>query len=87
MINPKHWLAVALPGISICGFAQEQLLIPRNIQQAYRKGTRAADGTPGKNYWQNQADYTLKVNFDPSTRLLSGTVDITYTNNSPETLE
>ncbi|WP_415837307.1 M1 family metallopeptidase [Pontibacter korlensis] len=61
--------------------------MPRNIEQAYAKGTRSADGRPGKNYWQNAADYNIKVSYNPDTRLLSGTVDITYTNNSPDTLK
>jgi len=66
-------------------FAQ-QLPVPRNIQATYDKGTRSADGKPGKNYWQNTASYTLNINFNPQTRLLNGTVTIEYTNNSPDTL-
>ena len=72
--------------LGTCGYAQDQLQMPRNIRQAYDKGTRSADGRPGQNYWQNTADYTIKVTFDPTTRLLSGTVDIDYLNNSPDTL-
>ena len=30
--------------------------------------------------------YDLKINFNPDTRLVSGTVDITYINNSPDVL-
>ena len=67
------------------GFSQ-QLPVARNIQAAYQKGTRSADGKPGKNYWQNGADYTLRINFNPETRLVSGIVDINYSNNSPDTL-
>jgi hypothetical protein len=66
--------------------AQQSLPVPRNIKTAYDKGTRSADGKPGKNYWQNTADYDLKINFDPITRLLNGSEEITYTNNSPDTL-
>src|SRR4051795_11192589 len=64
-----------------------QLPIPRNIQYAYQKDTRSADGKPGKNYWQNKADYLIHINFDPVTRLVSGTIDINYINNSPDTLK
>ena len=66
--------------------AQETLPVPMNIKSAYDKGTRSAEGKPGNNYWQNSADYDLKINFDPVTRLVSGTEEITFSNNSPDTL-
>ena len=86
MINPKNLLLAALLCLSSSAFAQVSLPMPRNIEQAYRQGTRSEDGAPGKNYWQNTADYTIKVDYNPGTRLLSGTVAIAYTNNSPDTL-
>ena len=64
----------------------QPLPIPRNIKAAFDKGTRSPDGRPGKNYWQNTADYDLKINFDPTTRLLTGSEQIVYTNSSPDTL-
>src|SRR5437762_3166247 len=64
----------------------QKLLLPVNIQSAYDKQTRSLDGQPGKNYWQNTANYDLKINFDPATRSLSGSEEIDYTNNSPDTL-
>jgi hypothetical protein len=67
--------------------AQVQLPIATNVQKAYNKGTRSMSGIPGKTYWQNKADYDIKVNFDPLTRELKGTVGIDYTNNSPDTLK
>lgn len=48
---------------------------------------RSAGGAPGGNYWQNQADYNIKAAFDTTTDILKGTVDITYTNNSPDALD
>ncbi|HKR06552.1 MAG TPA: M1 family metallopeptidase [Bacteroidia bacterium] len=72
--------------LSANSFAQ-QLYIPRNIQKAFDKNTRAADGKPGKNYWQNFADYDLKIKFNPKSRLIEGTEYITYYNNSPDTLD
>jgi hypothetical protein len=62
------------------------LHIPRNVQQAYEAGTRSWDGTPGPAYWQNRADYDIRVDFDPVTGLLRGRETITYVNNSPDTL-
>ena len=68
--------------------AQAQSLpVPRNILKAIQKGTRTNDGKPGKNYWQNRADYSLHVQFDPRTRMIEGNVDISYYNNSPDTLK
>jgi len=72
--------------ISVNGFAQSTLPMARNIQKAYENGTRSMDGTPGKNYWQNSADYRINVTFSPETRLLSGSEEITYNNASPDTL-
>ena len=72
-------------GICFCA-AQTILPVPRNIQQAYAGSTRSKSGSPGKNYWQNREDYIIKVNFDPGTRKLTGTVGIDFTNNSPDTL-
>lgn len=67
-------------------FAQQALPVPAEIQQAYSKGTRNVTGKPGAKYWQNTADYDLKVDFNPSTRLLKGTVDVVYKNESPDAL-
>ncbi|MFI5159598.1 MAG: peptidase, partial [Sphingobacteriales bacterium] len=62
-------------------FAQVTLPVPVNLQATYIKGTRTTGGAPGKNYWQNSADYTIKVNFNPQSRYLNGTVSINYINN------
>ncbi|QAA82722.1 M1 family peptidase [Aequorivita sp. H23M31] len=48
---------------------------------------RSASGKPSADYWQNEADYTVKVAFNVETRLLSGDVTIDYTNNSPDDLD
>ena len=64
----------------------QTLPVARNYQKAYDKNTRTADGKPGANYWQNKATYNINVNFAPSTRIISGSEEIVYTNNSPDTL-
>lgn len=64
----------------------QELPIPANLQEVYAKGTRTIDGKPGKNYWQNTADYNIAAIFSPSTLLLKGAETVTYTNNSPDTL-
>ncbi|MCC6460368.1 MAG: M1 family metallopeptidase [Saprospiraceae bacterium] len=67
--------------------AQSDLFIPRNIQRAYTKGTRSADGQPGAKYWQNRSNYDIQVQLEPKKRRLSGSATITYTNNSPDSLK
>ena len=48
---------------------------------------RSADGRPGPAYWQNRNDYRIEAALDPSTHTLTGTVRLTYTNNSPHALD
>lgn len=67
--------------------AAQDLYIPRNVAKAYRNGTRSADGRPGPKYWQNHASYNIRVNAAPPNRTVSGTEEINYTNNSPDTLK
>lgn len=47
---------------------------------------RTASGAPGKQYWQQQVDYKIKVRLDENKRRIFGEELITYTNNSPDTL-
>ncbi|MCA0399075.1 MAG: M1 family metallopeptidase [Bacteroidetes bacterium] len=47
---------------------------------------RAADGTPGPDYWQNRADYNIAVTLDDQQHRVTGKVTVTYTNNSPQNL-
>jgi hypothetical protein len=49
--------------------------------------TRSASGKPGHAYWQNSADYKIDVNLNESTKEISGSETITYTNNSPDALD
>ncbi|HET7040999.1 MAG TPA: hypothetical protein VFI13_03225, partial [Gemmatimonadales bacterium] len=46
---------------------------------------RTADGRPGPKYWQQRADYDIAATLDTAAKKLTGTVRITYTNNSPDT--
>nr|WP_121269379.1 M1 family metallopeptidase [Pedobacter schmidteae] len=47
---------------------------------------RSASGAPGPKYWQNRADYHIVANLDEAKNTVSGTVTITYKNNSPDRL-
>lgn len=53
---------------------------------AYGDEVRAADGTPGPKYWQNKADYKIEAALDDAKHQVAGSVQITYTNNSPQSL-
>ncbi len=44
---------------------------------------RSGSGEPGPEYWQQQADYKIKVALDDATQSIKGSETITYTNNSP----
>ncbi|MEO5892355.1 MAG: M1 family metallopeptidase [Ferruginibacter sp.] len=48
--------------------------------------TRAATGEANTGYWQNRADYNINASLNDITHEISGTVIITYKNNSPRTL-
>ncbi len=67
-------------------FAQT-LPVARNYQKSYDNNIRTKDGKPGANYWQNKAAYSITVSFAPSTRIIAGSEEIVYTNNSPDTLQ
>src|SRR6266545_2245519 len=47
---------------------------------------REGSGTPGPHYWQQRADYTIRVSLDTATHTVAGSETIRYTNNSPDTL-
>jgi hypothetical protein len=47
---------------------------------------RSSNGAPGPDYWQQRADYTITAALDTGTTELTGSVEIRYRNNSPDTL-
>ncbi len=48
---------------------------------------RNAAGAPGHAYYQQKADYKIDVTINDATQKITGEETITYTNNSPESLE
>ena len=77
-----------LAGLTETAAAQAPALyMPRDIKQAFSKGTRSPDGRPGPNYWQNRARYDITVTAAPPARDIRGRETITYFNNSPDTLK
>lgn len=48
---------------------------------------RLGSGAPGPAYWQQRCDYVIDATLDAEKRAISATARITYTNNSPHTLD
>jgi hypothetical protein len=48
---------------------------------------RSASGEPGPKYWQNRADYKINCTLDTTNHIVSGEVELNYTNNSPDNLK
>lgn len=48
---------------------------------------RSASGEPGPKYWQNKSDYSISCTLDTARHTVTGEVEITYTNNSPDDLK
>ncbi|MDB5148863.1 MAG: family peptidase, partial [Mucilaginibacter sp.] len=85
MIKP-----IILSALSCIVFVQvkaQNLYMPRDIQKAFKNETRSADGRPGKKYWQNYGRYNISITAVPQNRTVKGTEQITYVNNSPDTLK
>ena len=61
-------------------FAQLETLLP--TPNSYR----TASGAPGSDYWQQRADYDIKVTLDDAKQAITGRETITYTNLSPDAL-
>ncbi len=74
--------------LAFCSFrgSGQSLYMPRDVKQAFAKGTRSPDGRPGKNYWQNKARYQIAITVTPPSRVIQGEEDIVYFNKSPDTL-
>jgi hypothetical protein len=77
--------------VLLASFAQTSKFNPREIfgLSFYPNSGNeyhSANGTPGPKYWQNKADYKMAVTLDTLQHKISGEVEITYTNNSPDAL-
>jgi hypothetical protein len=69
--------AAAAPGDQ-SPFHRLELLSPTSV--------RSGSGAPGQAYWQQRADYVIKATLDTAAKAVSGEEEITYANNSPDTL-
>ncbi len=66
--------------------SQSELYKSFNFQNAYENKTRSLDGNPGENYWQNYSDYKIKAEVNVEESILTGETEITYFNESPDSL-
>jgi hypothetical protein len=83
----RYALLAAILLAGACYADAQSLYMPRDVTQAFKNGTRSPDGKPGKNYWQNYGRYNITVTALPPDRNVKGREEITYVNNSPDTLE
>lgn len=65
--------------------AQETIFSPLPWREASEE--RLASGVPGPAYWQNRADYVIHAALDETANRITGRERLTYTNNSPHTLD
>jgi hypothetical protein len=56
------------------------------IERAYQAGTRDSSGSPGKNYWQQTVDYSIRARLDVDSAILHGEETVKLHNTSPDTL-
>lgn len=79
----------------ICFMFTASLLCAQEYQQKFEQlGTmlptpntyRTGSGSPGHEYWQQQADYDISVTLDDQNQTITGVETITYTNNAPDQL-
>lgn len=87
-INTYLLVVLLLLSGGITAYPQSlETLMPYEIADAYRSGTRSFDGKPGTAYWQNTADYQIGITLDTERKLLEGEEQVIYHNNSPDELK
>jgi len=79
-------VGIVLSAMSSTAVAQT-LYMPRPVKKAFAKQTRSPDGRPGPKYWQNRGRYSISITAAPPDRNVKGSEQITYFNNSPDTLK
>ena len=83
MLTPA---AAAAPPNDKPAYDPTQVFAPLTLPEAVNS-YRSGNGAPGPAYWQNRADYAIHATLDPDAKTLTAEETITYTNNSPDTLD
>jgi len=96
-MSRKIFSLCCLLSITILSFAQQEPVVESKYDPhalfspvPYAPGpniSRAATGEPNVGYWQNRADYQISVSLNDIKNEISGSVTITYRNNSPHALQ
>src|SRR5258708_36323998 len=82
-VNPPAAATGTGAGSGSSTFDQHESFAPF-FYPSFGDDLRAASGAPGPKYWQNHVDYKIDARLDEVNHSLSGTVNITYKNNSPQ---
>lgn len=90
-INPMVKMYLVAAVLSVVAFGQSKhspIDKFRQMEEVFPTPNeyRTASGAPGHKYWQQKADYKIKVEIDDTTQKLTGSETVTYHNNSPDTL-
>lgn len=72
-------------GQTVSKYDQHEVFAPL-FYPAFGDDIRTASGAPGSKYWQNGANYKIDVSLDDENHSITGSVIVTYKNNSPEKL-
>lgn len=83
----KFFSGCLLIGLLAVTTQAQELYKPRNIQNAYARGTRSLNGQPGPHYWQNKGNYNISLTVNPPGKTIYGVEDISYMNTSPDALQ
>jgi len=93
MIKIKFFFLFSFVLVSFLSFGQneksvydEHDLFTPNFYPPSVNQYRAADGEPGPKYWTNKASYKINATLDDTKDQITGSVIISYTNNSPQAL-
>ena len=87
----KTFLMTLISLMAISVVSQAQVQGAEKFKQLYEElptpnQYRNAAGAPGHEYWQQRADYDIKVEIDDEKQRILGEETITYYNNSPDEL-
>lgn len=86
----KSLITLLAVSVSFGLFAQENTNVNPFRQLGQELPTpnvyRTASGDRGTEYWQQQADYDMRIRIDDTQQKLYGEMTVTYTNNSPDDL-
>jgi hypothetical protein len=82
------WAAMLASGPAAAQYDPRAAFAPFPMDEAVNV-YRSSNGLPGPEYWQNRADYAIHATLNPDATApsLSGDEVLTYTNNSPDTLD